>query len=171
MTAASPGELAARIDAVLVEIGARAGESGQAAVEELLRELMRFYGAGLAQVVETVRVGAGPELVERLAANPLVGGLLALHDLHPVERSTRLRYAIDNARRRLGSHGAGIELTGVDGEGMVRVRIPAGCGTETIRDVVEAAVAELAPDTEGVRFDVEPVLLRIESRPAAGVAP
>ena len=60
---------------------------------------------------------------------------------------------MDTARRRLGSHGVGIELTGVDGDGMVRVRIPGGCGVDTVRDVVEAAVAEAAPDTAGVVFD------------------
>jgi len=173
MTTPDPAELAGRIDAVLTDIGARAGEPARAAVEELMRELMRFYGAGLAQIVETVRAGAGPDLVHRVAANPLVGGLLALHDLHPVELSTRLRYALDTARRRLGSHGVGLELTGVDGDGMVRVRIPAGCGADTIREVVEAAVAELAPDTEGVLFDTEPPsapLLQIGPRPPVGVS-
>ena len=66
----------------------------------------------------TLDAAGGPDLQRRVAANPLVGGLLALHDLHPVELATRLRYALDTARRRLGSHGVGIELTGVDGDGM-----------------------------------------------------
>jgi Fe-S cluster biogenesis protein NfuA len=99
-----------------------------------------------------------------------VGGLLALHDLHPVELSTRLRYALDTARRRLGSHGVGIELTGVDGDGMVRVRIPGGCGIDTVREVVEAAFADAAPDTAGVVFDrapAAPPLLQIGVRPQA----
>lgn len=172
--ATDPTELAGRIDAVLAEVQASAGPPARAAVEELVRELMRFYGAGLARIVETVHAGAGPDLVRRVASDPLVGGLLALHDLHPVELSTRLRYAMDAARRRLGSHGAGLELTGVDGDGMVRVRIPAGCGADTVREVVEAAVAELAPDTEGVVFDAVPAappLLQIGTRPPARSSP
>ena len=51
---------------------------------------------------------------------------------------------------------------------MVRVRIPGGCGVDTVRDVVEAAVAEVAPDTAGVVFDrapAEPPLLQIGMRP------
>ncbi|GAA5164054.1 NifU family protein [Pseudonocardia eucalypti] len=171
MTAPDPAGLAARIDAVLVEVAARAGEPARAAVEDLVRDLMRFYGSGLARMVETMEAGAGPDLVHRVAADPVVGGLLALHDLHPVELSTRLRHALENARRRLGNHGTGIELTGVDGDGMVRVRIPAGCGADTVRDVVEAAVTELAPDTEGVVFDTAPALLTIGMRPSVGTPP
>jgi hypothetical protein len=172
--ASDPGELAGRIDAVLAEVQASAGPPAREAVEGLVRELMRFYGAGLERIVETIRAGAGPDLVRRIASDPLVGGLLALHDLHPVELSTRLQYAMDAARRRLGSHGAGLELTGVDGDGMVRVRMPAGCGADTVREVVEAAVAELAPDTEGVVFDAVPAaqpLLQIGSRPPARSLP
>ena len=43
-----------------------------------------------------------------------------------------------------------------------------GCGVDTVRDVVEAAVAEVAPDTAGVVFDrapAEPPLLQIGMRP------
>jgi hypothetical protein len=169
-----PEELAAGIDALLDDIEVHVGEPARAAAEELVRRLMGFYGAGLEQIMETVGAAGGPDLQRRVASAPLVGGLLALHDLHPVELSTRLRYALDTARRRLGSHGVGIELTGVDGEGMVRVRLPGGCGLETVRDVVEAAVAEAAPDTAGVFFDrapAGPTLLQIGVRPGAGAVP
>jgi hypothetical protein len=162
-----PQELAAGIEALLDDLAARSEEPARAAAEELVRELMQFYGAGLAQIMETVGAAGGADLQRRVAANPLVGSLLALHDLHPVELSTRLRYAVDTARRRLGSHGAGIELTGVDGDGMVRVRIPGGCGVDTVRSVIEAAVADVAPDTAGVVFDrapAEPPLLQIGVR-------
>src|SRR5207237_383294 len=138
---------------------------------ELVRRLMQFYGAGLEQIMETLDAAGGPDLQRRVASPPLVGGLLALHDLHPVELSTRLRYALETARRRLGSHGTGVELTGVDGDGMVRVRIPGGCGVDTVREVVEAAVADAAPDTAGVVFDraqAGPTLLQIGVRPGAG---
>jgi hypothetical protein len=167
-----PQELAAGIDALLDDIAAHAGEPARAAAEELVRRLMQFYGAGLEQLMATLDAAGGADLQRRVAANPLVGGLLALHDLHPVELATRLRYALDTARRRLGSHGVGVELTGVDGDGMVRMRIPGGCGVDTVRDVVEAAVAEAAPDTAGVVFDraaAEPPLLQIGVRPPAEV--
>jgi len=170
--AGDPAELAAGIDALLDDLAARAGAPARAAAEELVRRLMQFYGAGLEQIMATLEAAGGSDLQRRVAANPLVGGILALHDLHPVELTTRLRYAVDTARRRLGAHGAGIELTGVDGDGVVRVRIPGGCGVDTVRDVVEAAVAEAAPDTAGVVFErvrAETPLLQIGVRPPAEV--
>jgi Fe-S cluster biogenesis protein NfuA len=169
-----PQELAEGIDALLDDIGASAGESARAAAEELVRRLMQFYGTGLAQIMETLGAAGGVDLQRRVAATPLVGSLLALHDLHPVELATRLRYALDTARRRLGSHGLGIELTGVDGDGMVRVRLPGGCGLDTVREVVEAAVADAAPDTAGVVFDrapAAPTLLQIGVRRSTEAAP
>jgi hypothetical protein len=163
--AGDPAELAATIEALLDDIASSAGERARGAAEELVRQLMQFYGAGLEQIMATLEAAGGADLQRRVAANPLVGGLLALHDLHPVELTTRLRYAVDTARRRLGAHGSGIELTGVDGDGMVRVSIPGGCGVDTVREVVEAAVAEAAPDTAGVVFDQAPTLLQIGVRP------
>ena len=95
--APDPSELAAAIEALLDDIAA-AGEPARAAGEELVRRLMQFYGAGLAQIMETVDAAGGADLQRRVAAAPLVGGLLALHDLHPVELSTRLRYALEKVR-------------------------------------------------------------------------
>ena len=63
-----------------------------------MRRLMQFYGAGLEQLMATLDAAGGPDLQRRVAANPLVGGLLALHDLHPVE-------LVDAAAVRAG-HGA-----------------------------------------------------------------
>jgi len=139
--------------------------------EDLVRVLMQFYGAGLAQMVEIVRLGSGDTLVHRLAADPLVAALLTLHDLHPVELPVRVGHALDTARRRLGSHGSGIALDRVDTHtGTVHVTLAAGCGSssETVRDVVRTAVAELAPEVAAVEFAAEapgPALLQIGLRP------
>lgn len=164
-----PAGLAGRIEELLDTVTAEGGPAVGYAAEELVRVLMRFYGAGLEQVVAIVRAGAGDTIVHRMAADPLVAGLLALHDLHPVPLEQRLGHALDTARRRLGSHGSGITLGGVDDAGRVHVRLAgSGCGTDTVEDVVAGAVAELAPDVAGVVFDREqagPALLQIGLRP------
>lgn len=135
--------------------------------EDLVRVLMRLYGAGLERIVSIVRLGAGDALVHRLGADPLVAALLALHDLHPVDLPTRVGHGIDTARRRLGHHGTGITLERVDTHtGTVHVGLGAGCGSssETVRDVVRTAVGELAPEVAAVEFtaaDAGPALLQI----------
>jgi Fe-S cluster biogenesis protein NfuA len=119
---------------------------------------MRFYGAGLEQVVSVIRAGGGDAMVHRLSADPLVAGLLALHDLHPVPVAQRLDHALATARRRLGSHGEGITLGEFDDDGAVHVLLAGGgCGADTVKDVVAAAITELVPEVTGVVFDAEPV--------------
>ncbi|OLT16431.1 hypothetical protein BJF78_14200 [Pseudonocardia sp. CNS-139] len=79
-----PQGLAARVEELLEGITADGGPAVGHAAEELVRVLMRFYGSGLEQIVAVVRAGGGDTLVHRMAADPLVAALLALHDLHPV---------------------------------------------------------------------------------------
>ena len=171
-----PQELAEGIDALLDDIAAAAGEPARAAAEELVRRLMQFYGAGLEQIMETVGAAGGPDLQRRVAASPLVGGLLALHDLHPVDLPTRVGHGVDTARRRLGHHGSGISLERVDTHtGTVHVALAPGCGSssDTVRDVVRTAVSELAPEVVAVEFVTEPAgpaLLQIGVRPPSSVA-
>jgi hypothetical protein len=149
--------LAQRIEDLLDKIGAEGGPGVAHDAEELVRVLMRFYGAGLEQVVSVIRAGAGDAVVHRLSADPLVAGLLALHDLHPVPLAERLEHALSTARRRLGSHGSGITLGAIDAEGAVHVQLEGGgCGSDTVKDVVATAVGELAPDVAGVVFDMAP---------------
>lgn len=163
--------LANRIEELLDGIAENGGPGVAHAAEELVRVLMRFYGAGLEQVVAVAKAAAGDAVVHRLAADPLVAGLLALHDLHPVPVEQRLEHALDTARRRLGSHGSGIALGEVDDDGAVHVLLAGGgCGSDTIKDVVAGAITELAPEVGGVVFDTEPAgpaLLQIGMRRAA----
>ena len=161
-----PGAVATKIEEMLDRLDPRVRPVG----EELVRLLMQFYGAGLEQAVGVVRAAGGDNLVHRIAADPLVGSLLALHDLHPVPLRTRVEHAVSSAKRKLGSHGGDAELLGIDDDGTVRVSVPgAGCGAATVRDVIEEEVTAAAPDSAGVAF-VErvagPTLLQIGVRPA-----
>jgi Fe-S cluster biogenesis protein NfuA len=162
--------LAQRIEELLDKIGAEGGPGVAHDAEELVRVLMRFYGAGLEQVVSVIRAGAGDAVVHRLSADPLVAGLLALHDLHPVPVAERLDHALATARRRLGSHGSGITLGEIDDDGAVHVLLAGGgCGADTVKDVVAGAITELVPEVTGIVFDAEPpgpALLQIGMRRA-----
>ena len=132
--------------------------------------LMRFYGAGLEQMVSIVQAGAGDTIVHRMAADPLVAGLLALHDLHPVPVEQRLGHAMDAARRKLGAHGSGVTLAGIDDEGTGprpgrgrRLRDGHGEGRRGDR-----RSASWRPRSAGVVFDAAPAgpaLLQIGVRP------
>jgi Fe-S cluster biogenesis protein NfuA/nitrite reductase/ring-hydroxylating ferredoxin subunit len=148
-----------RIEQLLEDLGG-VDRSVQAQAEELVRLLVELYGAGLARVVELAREQqpGGPELLGRLAADPLVESLLVLHDLHPEPVEARVRKALDQVRPYLGSHAGGVELLGVDAEGVVRLRLEGSChgcpsSTVTVKLAIERAVEEAAPEV--TRIDVE----------------
>lgn len=159
-----PAAVAARIEEVLDRLDPRVRPAG----EEVVRLLMRFYGAGLEQVLTVVGAAGGDALVHRLAADPLVGSLLALHDLHPVPLRARVEQAMTVAARKLGSHASDAALLGIDDDGTVRVSVPAaGCGAATVREIVADEVTAAAPDAAGVAFverEAGPTLLQIGVR-------
>ncbi len=166
-----PQAVAEKIEGLLDDIGRHSDPAVHAAAGELVRLLMEFYGVGLQQIVTIVQAGSGDTMVHRLAADPEVAGLLALHDLHPVDLETRVDYAFSAARRKLGSHSDDVELVGIDPEGVVTVKVSgSGCGVATVRDVVQKTLLEAAPELAGVEFDDAPAgppLMQIGMRPPA----
>ncbi len=145
-----------RIEALLAEL--RSGEDA-ARAEELVRLLMELYGGGLERVVELVRAEPGGEdRLRRLAADPLIGSLLALHDLHPVPLQERIEDALQKVRPYLGSHAGGVELLGTDEHGVVHLRLEGTChgcpsSSVTVNLAIEQAIREAAPEVAGISVE------------------
>lgn len=143
-----------RIDHLLDRIGQDCGQGAAVLAEDLVRELLALYGAGLGRVLEVVhREAAGADdVIGALAADPLVAGLLALHDLHPVAVHDRVAAALTQLRARTG---AAIELVGLaDDTATIRVDV-SGCASTraTLRDALESAVQRAAPEIAQVVID------------------
>jgi len=160
-----------RVEALLAELRSQAGPQAAATAEELVSSLVELYGAGLARITEIV-AEAEPELMDKLIADPLVESLLLVHDLHPLNTSTRVRRAVEEVLPQLGSHAGDVEYLGLDEAGVLRLRLEQrGCLAETVRDLIEKAVAGAAPEAAGVEIELvqppaEPTLLQITRRPA-----
>src|SRR5207249_4337473 len=109
---------------------------------------------------------------DKLVADPLVESLLLVHDLHPLDTSARVRRAVEEVLPQLGSHAGNVEYLGLDEAGVLRLRLEqSGCSAETVRDLIEKAVAGAAPEAAGVAIEMaqppaEPTLLQITRRPA-----
>jgi len=162
-----------RVEALLAELGSHAGPQVAATAEELVACLVELYGAGLAQIVATLAADEeGPRLLDQLVADPLVESLLLVHDLHPLDTSTRVRRAVEEVLPQLGSHAGDVEYLGLDEAGVLRLRLEqSGCSADTVRDLISKAVAAAAPEAAGVGIElVEPPselpLLQITRRPA-----
>ena len=162
-----------RVEALLSELRSQAGPQVAATAEELVSCLVELYGAGLARITEIVGEdeGAGPQLMDKLVADPLVESLLLVHDLHPLDTSARVRQAVEEVLPQLGSHAGNVEYLGLDEAGVLRLRLEqSGCSADTVRDLIEKAVAGAAPEAAGVSIELaqppaEPTLLQITRRP------
>jgi Fe-S cluster biogenesis protein NfuA/nitrite reductase/ring-hydroxylating ferredoxin subunit len=146
-----------RVEELLDQIAER-DEVAAELVEDVLRELLALYGAGLSRVLDRLHA-ADAAALNAMAADPLVGGLMMLHDLHPDDLSARVQAALQEVRPYLASHGGGVELLEVSG-GVARLRLEGscdGCGSSqvTLQHAVQGAVLEAAPEIE--RIEVEGV--------------
>jgi Fe-S cluster biogenesis protein NfuA len=133
---------------------------------------VELYGAGLARITEILGEDeSGPKLMDKLVADPLVESLLLVHDLHPLDTSARVRRAVEEVLPQLGSHAGNVEYLGLDEAGVLRLRLEqSGCSADTVRDLIEKAVAGAAPEAAGVSIEMaqppaEPTLLQITRRP------
>ncbi|WP_154677061.1 hypothetical protein [Parafrankia discariae] len=142
-----PRAAAARVDDLLTRLERLGDSRTRVLAEEIVRALMEFYGAGLAQLTAI----AGPEKVRDFTAQPHLGALLAMHGLHPV--STRRR--VEEAVERLGgrAHALRLEISGPEGGQTVTVRSsgrpPGPALVAAVEDAVEAAAPEVTVLVEG----------------------
>ena len=162
-----------RVERLIAELGALADAGVRVTAEELVRELVGLYGAGLERVMAIVTEAGAGGVLRGLVEDPLVAGLLVLHDLHPLTTAERVRAALDGVRPYLGLHEGGVELLGV-ADGVVRLRLEGACdgcpsSRITVTESIERAIARVAPEV--ARVDVEgavpdaPPLLQIGRRP------
>ena len=157
-----------RIEELLGRIRSAGDPAPAETAEEIVRLVVELYGAGLERTVEL----AGPEVLERLVGDELVASLLVLHGLHPKDTETRVVEALDQVRPYLGSHAGGVELVGVDPEGVVHLRLEGSCdgcpsSTMTVKLAIERAIEEAAPEVTAVEVENltrerEPQLLQIK---------
>jgi Fe-S cluster biogenesis protein NfuA len=166
-----------RIEELLASLRARGGTAAVTA-EELVRLLVGMYGDGLAAIMAALAEEGEPgrAVMDRLAADSLVEGLLLLHGLHPLDVDARIQRALDQVRPYLGSHAGGVQYLGVS-DGVARLRLEGSChgcpsSTVTVRLAIEGAVQDAAPEVtevvvEGMTAPPEPKLLQIGPRPDA----
>lgn len=166
------GDAAARqVEELLDRLEAAGGPDSRATGDELVRALMRFYGAGLARIIELLGAQNGGAALGPLLADSRAAALLTLHDLHPEDLRTRVGRALASVP------GRPFDLAGLDeaAPSVTLVRqASTGCGcgnsADDDREAVAAALACFAPEVDDVEVRTaapEAPLLQIGTRPAA----
>ncbi|HEY0754113.1 MAG TPA: NifU family protein [Ktedonobacteraceae bacterium] len=145
-------------------------------VQELLETLLDMYGEGLARILELTRLAKVPgfELIKTFADDELIGALLLLHDLHPVDIKTRVMRALNEVRPYLKSHGGNVEFVKAEA-GVVYLRLEGSChgcaaSAITLKQTIEEAIYRAAPDLQGIEVEgvTEPPP-RVTSKPVTFV--
>lgn len=140
----------------LLDSCAASGAVAHERAQQLVREVVGLYGAGLERIMQLV-----PEqgLAERLATDDLVASLLLVHGLHPHDVHRRVSDALDQVRPYLGSHGGDVDLIDVtDGPDGARVLLAfrgscKSCPSSavTLELAVEDAVRAAAPEISSIQ--------------------
>ena len=156
-----------RIQQLIEKIEALPDDNTRQMLGETLETVLRFYGLGLQQILNLLKMQApeGKKALEALVADPGVSGLLLIHGLHPVPLAERLQQALDKVRPYMESHGGNVELVALEDE-HARLRLRGHCetcpsSTVTLELAVRAALEEACPDLAG--FEVEGLAPKPES--------
>jgi hypothetical protein len=123
----------------------------------LVQLLLELDGQGLVLMLDIVAAsGYAPVLLEMLAIDPHVKGLLLLHVLHPEDLETRVHKVVERLRPHLAVTGVSVQAARIE-DGAVRLELRcAGNGglarAEALRREIEDAVFDAAPDIAGIEI-------------------
>jgi Fe-S cluster biogenesis protein NfuA len=148
-----------RLESLLHEVDVLAEAPVRAQVREIVQSILDLHATGLERVLERIAGGneTGMTLIDALARDDLVGSLLVLQGLHPVELDTRVRQALDKVRPYLQSHGGNVELLACQA-GVVRLRMLGSChgcpsSAITLKLAIEEAIYAMAPDVAAIEVE------------------
>ncbi|MCV7228512.1 NifU family protein [Mycolicibacterium komossense] len=136
---------------VLLDASSTGGPVARDRAEQLVREVVELYGAGLQRILE---MSGEPGLIERLASDDLVASLLLVHGLHPHDLHRRVADALERVRPYLGSHGGDVDLLDITDD-VVRLRFAGSCrscpsSAVTLELTVEDAIRAAAPEITSI---------------------
>ena len=140
----------------LLDATAAGGVAARERAEQLVREVVELYGAGLSRILAAVGDQADPGILDRLVADDLVASLLLVHGLHPYDVRRRVSDALDRVRPYLGSHGGDVHLLDIVGD-TVQLQFAGSCkscpsSAVTLELAVEDAIRAAAPEVSSIEL-------------------
>ncbi|MGB6192951.1 MAG: NifU family protein [Terracidiphilus sp.] len=150
-----------RIEELVARVESSGDPAMRAVAQELLQAVIELHGVALDRILAAVRaLPEGNSALVEIAADELVSNVLSLHGINPVAIEKRVAAALETAQPYLHSHGGDVELTAIE-DGVVHVRLKGTCGhcsssSDTLRDAVEGAIYNAAPEIAAVIADAVP---------------
>jgi Fe-S cluster biogenesis protein NfuA len=148
-----------RLDGLLREVERFPDPAAQSHTRAIVRAVLDLHGAGLGRLLEHLAEAgpAGQAVLDACVRDEVVGGLLLLHGLHPLDVKARVRQALDEVRPYLRSHGGNVELLGIDNS-VVRLRLHGSChgcpsSAVTMEQTIQEAILGKAPEVAVVEVE------------------
>jgi Fe-S cluster biogenesis protein NfuA len=148
-----------RIETLLRDVERIPDGQARACTREIVQAILDLHGAGLERMLEQIAgsTRVGVDLLESVAGDELVGSMLLLYGLHPLDMETRVRQALDKVRPSLRSHHSSVEFLGI-ADSVVRLRLHGGCdgcssSADTLKQSIEQAIFDKAPEVTVVEID------------------
>jgi Fe-S cluster biogenesis protein NfuA len=148
-----------RVEELVQSIETWADPNLRSKAVELVQALMDFHGAGLDRMMEiTAEKGeVGYAIFDDFAKDDLVGNLLLLYGLHPLDLETRVAAALNKVRPSLNLHEGGVELLGIS-DGVVHLSLQGNCdgcqsSAATLKHTIEEAIYAAAPDVAAIEVE------------------
>ena len=138
----------------LLDASSSGGALARERAEQLVREVVELYGAGLSRILAAVGDQADSGTLDRLVADDLVASLLLVHGLHPHDLRRRVSDALERVRPYLGSHGGDVHLLDIVGD-TVQLQFAGSCkscpsSAVTLELAVEDAIRAAAPEVSSI---------------------
>ncbi len=155
-----PREQIARLESLIQEVDRFKDPALRDKTREIVQLLMDLHGGVLETILQRIAATgeSGLRMIDDLAADEMVSGLLLLYGLHPLNLESRIRQALEKCKPYLHSHGGNVELLSVSDEGVVHLRLEGSChgcpsSALTLKSTIEEAIYEKAPDVTGIEVE------------------
>src|SRR5262249_5790194 len=131
----------------------------QSQVQEIVQGLLDLHAIALEKILDTIADSSrsGTALIDEVAQDDLVGNVLLLYGLHPLDVETRVHQGIDEIRSFMNSQGVELELLRIV-NGTARLRIRRGVNgrlssSQSLKNTIEAAIYNQAPDIISIEIE------------------
>ncbi|HEX5433448.1 MAG TPA: hypothetical protein VFY05_04370 [Candidatus Angelobacter sp.] len=141
----------ADLETQLRQLETIADPASQRIATDLLASVLQFHTAALQHVLDAINGSEdAAAILARFDRDPLIRGMLLVHDLHPEPFQARVEKAIAELEPTMRKREATAELINAEPE-LVRVKIKGGRpGGKPSAPLVEQAIRNAAPEAEQV---------------------
>jgi hypothetical protein len=147
-----------KIGELLQNLDRTADPATRTCAKDLVQLVMDLHGIGVERIIDiTFDSGEnGAKILDQLAEDPVVSGLLILHNLHPDDLPTRVAKKLKQIDSALHKMGAEARLLAADDGVRLYVTVNGhSCGStkQTVQALVEEAMYEAAPDLTSLHIE------------------